>query len=45
MEELLLAEKISELSIDELESVLEKLRSTDADAFNKLREVILDEII
>ena len=45
MEELLLAEKISELSVDELESVLEKLRLADIDAFDKLREVILDEII
>lgn len=44
MEESILAQKISELSVQEIESLLLKLSSSDRDAFEALKEVVLDEI-
>ena len=40
--ELMLARKLSELEVNELETLLETLRRTDRDAYNTLKELIDD---
>ncbi len=45
MEELLLAEKLADLSVNELESLLVKLHSSNEEAYEAFKEVILDEIL
>jgi len=40
--ELMLARKLSELEVNELETLLEDLRRADRDAYNALKELIDD---